>query len=174
MKDLRAEIAATQSRRMGYVKLKLALVVGLLGVGGASVLKDLDTTSLLYLVPLVSFIFDLYVMGEDFGIKRAGCFIGSSPHAPSEERFWETAAGQHRDWFSYFAGPLSSLCALVAAGIALRLSHASLSGFRAWLVVSGALVLAPFANRWLQAWQLKRFARSVAGERKKSFEGRHE
>lgn len=63
IKDLRAEIAATQLRRHQHIRAKVIFVVSLLGLGVASPLST-ETTPLLYLTTLVVLIFDLQILGE--------------------------------------------------------------------------------------------------------------
>ena len=57
--QLRAEIAAGQRRRHSFVLAKLAFVVGLLGLGAYPREGEPPPVALLYLIPLVTFIFDL-------------------------------------------------------------------------------------------------------------------
>ncbi len=133
--DLRTEIVKGQERRSAFIKLKLTFVVSLLGVGAVNLDASLRMASLLYLVPLVAFVFDLYVIGEDFGIKRAGIFIKTSPAAPPEERLWDTDVELKRDMFAYAAGPLSSFLVCIAAGIGILKSNLDVVPFWSWLVL---------------------------------------
>lgn len=154
---LRAEIAAGQARRNTFIKLKLGFVVSLLGVGSLSIDKPVKTAPLLYLVPLVAFIFDLYTMGEDFGVKRAATFLRSSSAAPPEEVRWEKEVADRRDWFSYAAGPLSSALALVAAVLGLRMADTEIPLFLPWLGVSSLFVVFLALNRPLSRFLLREF-----------------
>lgn len=156
--ELRTEINSAQERRYTYVRLKLGFVVSLLGAGTLSVVKPIDTAPLLYLVPLVAFIFDLYTMGEDFAVKRAAKFILSSHLTPSEELRWEREVDQRRDWFSYVAGSLSSGLVLVAAALGLRMTETQTLPFLPWLCVSSLFVVFVALNRPLRALQLRGFA----------------
>lgn len=127
IKTLREEILKAQDRRNSYVKQKLGFAVALLGVGSASIYGnivgvDADTSVLLYLVPLTAFVFDLYIFGEDFGIKRVGIFIKNSQSARLEEVVWETFVEGNRDWFSFLAGPLSSVLIFAASAFVLSIS----------------------------------------------------
>lgn len=165
IQDLRREIESTQARRHRYVLAKLAFVTGLLGVGLAG--KDSAATGqLLYLVPLVTFVFDLYILGEDFSIKRAGRFIRESADSPDEERTWEKAVTRTRDWFSYFAGPLSSALALVAAIFGLRLLRAGAAPVW-WIALGAIFVLVVLVHRTIQSVILNRFDQHVSDDRNK-------
>jgi len=163
IQDLRREIESTQARRHKYVLAKLAFVTGLLGVGLAG--KDsIATGQLLYLVPLVTFVFDLYILGEDFSVKRAGRFIRESAGSPDEERTWERAVIRTRDWFSYFAGPLSSALALVAAIFGLRLLKTGAAPVW-WIVLGVVFVLVVLVHRTIQSVILDRFDHHVSDDR---------
>jgi len=189
IQDLRREIESTQARRHKYVLAKLAFVTGLLGfvtglLGVGLAGKDSTATGqLLYLVPLVTFVFDLYILGEDFSVKRAGRFIRESAGSPDEERTWERAvtrtrdwfsyfAGplavtRTRDWFSYFAGPLSSALALVAAIFGLRLLKAGTVPVW-WIALGVVFVLVVLVHRLIQSVILDRFDHHVSDDRKEA------
>jgi hypothetical protein len=165
IRALRIEIADTQTRRMSYVKAKLGFLIGLLGVGAAAIKEPIPTSPLFYLVPVVAFLFDLYIMGEDFAIKRAGAFICNSPFASREERIWEETVSRHRDWFAFFAAPLSSGIALVVAARGVVIAQIATVPFIPWIVVGMAFVLVVLANRWLQAAQVSAFSKDTAETR---------
>lgn len=157
IRELRAEINASQTRRNGFVQAKLTFLVGLLGVGNLTIGNASQTSLLLYLVPIVAFIFDLYIMGEDFSIKRAGIFIAKSPYSPAEEHLWEEGVSRWKDPFVILATPLSSLVVLLAAAIGIWLSGERAIPF--WLWVSGTLALIAIVvgNRWLRQRNLRSF-----------------
>ena len=148
--QLREEIISNQGNRATFIKLKLTFVVGLLGIGSISNDGNIHTAPLLYLVPLVAFIFDLYILGEDFGIKRAGRFIKTSPAASLEEQIWEDVLDQVRDWFSYLAGPLTTFVALVAAAIGIKISQTTLLTFEWWIAASGILIIFTLLSRYFR------------------------
>ena len=146
LSQLRDEIADGQQRRAAYIKIKLSFIVGLLGVGAFSLGGPVKTSPILYLVPLVAFIFDLYILGEDFGIKRAGIFIGTSNKAPEEERIWENNLSYARDKLSFLAGPISTFASVVAAIAGLIISGQDINNylFIHWVIVALLFVLFPF------------------------------
>jgi hypothetical protein len=117
--ELRMEISAAQERRGKLGLAKLSFIVALLGFGSTNIGTGDATVFLLYLVPFVGLIFDLYILGEHFGIKRAGEFLRTSPEAPSEEVAWEEAMRSMRDRFSYAASLVSSTVVVAAAALAL-------------------------------------------------------
>lgn len=141
LRDLRNELISNQGHRATFIKLKLTFVVGLLGLGAISGSQSVTTAPLLYLVPIVALVFDLYILGEDFGIKRIGHFIKSSPAAPIEEHIWENVVDSVRDRYTYYAGPLTSLIAILAAALGIKLSDEQLLPFGWWLGTSAVLLL---------------------------------
>ncbi|MEW5949970.1 MAG: hypothetical protein AB1711_11250 [Thermodesulfobacteriota bacterium] len=157
IRDLRAEIADGQERRTAYTKLKLTFVVGMLGIGSAAIDNLIETTPLLYLVPLIAFVFDLYILGEDFGIKRAGIFIKTSPAAPSEEKLWETKVEKKRDLFAFFATPLSSLLILIAATMGIKTSKTNLLPIIPWFLFNCVFVLLISLNGVIRKRRLEKF-----------------
>lgn len=139
LKDLRAEIAATQLRRHGHIRAKMLFVVGLVGVGVASPLTT-DLSAILYLIPLVVLVFDLQILGEDFGVKRAGAFIAKCLDSPDAEKTWEKSVQKNRDAFAPWADLLGSAFVLMIAAAALwDRAHGSTT-YWAWLVLNGLVV----------------------------------
>ena len=96
---LRREIGAHQKECASMTRAKLVFVISLLGLGSSS-LGTTKTSSLLYLAPIVGYLFDLYMLGFDFGIKRAGLFMLRSPAAAPLEQRWEELVRLYRDPFS--------------------------------------------------------------------------
>ena len=119
IKELRAEILNAQGRRAAYTKQKLTFLVGLISIGSISLTK-INSSLLLSIIPVVAFIFDLWILGENFGIRRAGLFIRMSPYAPEEEKLWEEIVTGNRDLFARIAGQLSSLIILLLAAYILH------------------------------------------------------
>jgi hypothetical protein len=141
LKDLRTEIAASQQRRGSFVKMKLTAIISIFGLGSFR-FQSLPTGLLLGLVPLIVFVFDLFIIGENFGIRRAGSFILKSAVAPKEEVRWEKVAEDKRDPASGVANPVSSLIFLVIAACYLwgPLEQQRLT-YSIWLVISATLLL---------------------------------
>jgi hypothetical protein len=165
--QLRVEISEGQKRRTAFIKAKLAFVVGLLGAGAFSVKGSGATVPLLYLVPVVAFIFDLYALGEDFGIKRAGSFIQNSPAAPLEERTWEASLGKARDVLAFLANPLSTFASGAAAGVALLAGgHLNMNSSRLlsvlWLCGAALTVVFPFAYGRIKSRRLAKYNEYLA------------
>jgi len=142
LKDLRAEIMATQGRRFEFIRQKFLFVVGLLGVGSISISDQFDTLWVLYLAPLVAFSFDLYVYGEDFGVKRAGAFMRrESTEVPQNERDWEEFVNRNRDPLTKMAGTLLSLLVLLGAATGLWAGGALSPWYFLWIALNLAAII---------------------------------
>ncbi len=114
---LNEEKLQSQQRRADYNKLKISFIVGLFSIGSVE-LKNFDLALILYIIPFISICFDLYILGEDYGIKRIGGFIRQQ--LPSQiEAKWENWIGKRRDPFATTAIPLMSLLVLFACFVVL-------------------------------------------------------
>lgn len=136
LKDMRAELRKTQDKREAFIRQKFTFVIGLLGIGSIS-FGDFKTSGLLYLAPFVAFAFDLYVVGEDFGVKRIGGFLGrENSIAPNEEKEWEKFVRKNRDPFSKIAGSLLSIMVLFVSIIELWDQGSKQLFYWIWILVN--------------------------------------
>jgi hypothetical protein len=118
LKDLRLEIAASQQRRTTFVRLKLGAIIGIFGLGSIK-FDSLSAYPLLYLTPFAVLVFDLFIAGEDFAVKRAGRFLLLNPCTPKEEKRWERTVCANRDPVSTAAHLISSVVLLCAAALCI-------------------------------------------------------
>jgi hypothetical protein len=131
---LRNELVSSQQTRAALIRQKLVFIIGTLGLGTVSRSWH-DSPSMLYLVPLIATVFDLYVAGEDFGVKRAGAYLSSSSlSAAADEMAWERFAEANRDHFSRIANPLASVLALLGAAGVLWLTERESGIYWLWLL----------------------------------------
>jgi hypothetical protein len=154
--NLRSEILQAQNRRADLVKQKLTFVSAAIGLGSIK-FGELDTSLLLYVAPFVALAFDLYITGEDFGIKRGGAFLGreKSPAEP-EEKLWENFVCLNRDGFSVIAGPLPSILVVVGALTLLVTKHGLAAQHGAWFALCfvlfvGLAIFGQVRNKRLRA-----------------------
>jgi hypothetical protein len=119
LKHLQDEKLKTQAARSGYVTQKLAYATSLLALGS---LKSgyADLSLLLYLVPFLSIVFDLYILGEDYSVKRIGAFLGGAS-TDELENLWEDWVSDNRDPFAPLAIPILTTLLALAAFFALSL-----------------------------------------------------
>ena len=158
--DLRKEILGAQQTRYKHTQQKLLFVIGLLGVGKA-VLQPSDFFYVVYLAPIVSFIFDLYIAGENFGIRRIGLFILWCEKAPKEERYWEFLLPKNRDPFASVAGPIESFAVLVISILFVMSLNRPEIEIRIWIAVILVFVVLIFAKSFVLNKRLDEFKVSL-------------
>jgi len=133
---LREEKLNAQQARSAYTQRKLAYGAALLGIGALSFQQlNLNLNPVLYLVPFVAAAFDLYILGEDYSVKRIGAYLEA--HSLPSEQDWERWVSANRDPFALIAMPiLSTLMALGAAVIIWIASGGHVPApFWPWLIV---------------------------------------
>lgn len=91
---LREEKLKQQDRRASYVRLKFTFVIGLFSIAATLTnLKPEDgmfyVYGLLYIAPLVSVLFDFYILGGDFAVKRIRTFLNEQDDAGNGEKVWD-------------------------------------------------------------------------------------
>ena len=84
----------------------------------------------------------MYIIGEDFGIKRAGGFLKSKDSdSPENEKKWEKFVKENRDPFSFSAKPLLSALVLLVASAFLYSSYKNRIFFWAWIIINVVILL---------------------------------
>jgi hypothetical protein len=157
--ELRKEIMDSQERRGKIVRLKLTFISSFFGLGSLDKFAlnnfSLQFEYLFYIIPIIALIFDLYIMGEDFGIKRAAKFIKDRPETPKVEKDWENAVNVKRDSFSYIAFILSAFLILgICVYIVYPRGNSSGTLFWSWLAISSLTIWVnvfykPIRNKFL-------------------------
>lgn len=116
IEHLHNEKISAQETRSKYVIKKLVFATVLLGAGSSNI-SNYDFEALLYIVPFLAIVFDLYILGEDYGIKRLGIFLKETTTVSLEEK-WEIWVHDNRDKFSAISMPfLTSLICVSAYSI---------------------------------------------------------
>ncbi len=147
--DLRQELMSTQSARLKLTLQKLIFITGLLAVGGTMPSPKPEMNPLL-LAPLVAIIFDLFIEGENFGIRRIGIFLKLISAVPKTESIWETVLNMrrpnktklgkyfpkylHRDIFAHWANPIATLTVYTITIIYILHNRADLKIFAYWYI----------------------------------------
>ncbi len=121
---LRKEIEETQKRRHDFILKKFTFGGTLLGLGSLSipVSNEISITllPLLYIVPLLAVAYDIYIVAEDYGIKRAGAFLRLNKDCTEEaERLWEAFVNDHDRSLAPFGYFTVTMTFLIAAGLLL-------------------------------------------------------
>jgi hypothetical protein len=117
IRHLHAEKLTAEEARTNFTLRKLTYVTALLGLGSLEIdvgqvtaTGALNLGALLYLAPLVALASDLYILAEDYSVKRIGAFLGKNSPDPLEHS-WEEWVAINRDQFAPFA--MSGLTTLV-------------------------------------------------------------
>lgn len=135
IKHLREEKLKAQETRSSYTQKKLAYVTALLGIGVLGI-EQFDLNPVLYLVPFVAAAFDLYILAEDYSVKRIGAYLQVRSSAPVEED-WEDWVGRNRDPFALVAMPILSTLMLAGAAVIIWITSGGSvpTLYWPWLVV---------------------------------------
>ena len=118
LKRIHDEKMESQKRRADFNIKKFVFIGALFTVGAAKLPGEVDLTLTLYIVPFISFCFDLYILGEDYGIKRMGSFVRQN-YKDAMDSTWEEWVGERRDPFATFAVPLLSTIVLFSCSAIL-------------------------------------------------------
>jgi hypothetical protein len=131
IKHLHAEKLKAEKARTEYTLRKLAYATTLLGLGSLNIdfgriigagnatpAGNIHLGLLLYLAPWVALASDLYILAEDYSVKRFGAFLWkNSPDVL--ERGWEEWVSENRDPFGPVAMPVLTTVLLIAAALIL-------------------------------------------------------
>lgn len=139
---LREEIIETQKGRSKLVAQKFTFVISSLGIGSISSVA-FSASALAFFAPIIASVFDLYIAGADYGIKRAGGFLGrEGATTTDEEKVWESRVKRYPDPFSKVAGPMLSTLVLIAAILILYNNYHFEPYFIPWACLSVLLNVA--------------------------------
>jgi len=127
----------SQKRRAEFNIRKFIFVGALFTLGAAKLPNEIDLTLILYIVPAISICFDLFILGEDYGIKRIGGFIRCHC-ADTFDATWEAWVGKRRDPFATFAVPILTLIVLVSSVAVMWPSQKEFAWFWVWLIFNVA------------------------------------
>ncbi len=96
---LREEKLMQQDRRSAYIRAKFTFVIGLFGFVAALNSGKQDELSwlsrLVYLIPFVAVLFDLYILGGEFAVKRIRGFLSAYDENMESEKLWDKHL---KDW----------------------------------------------------------------------------
>ncbi len=146
--SLNEEKLQAQERRAQFTIRKLAFVGALFAAGTVKLPQGIELTLVLYIVPFISIAFDLYVLGEDYGIKRMGAFVLKQLDTEIEAE-WERYVAQRRDPFTNTARSFLSLLVMIACAVVLWQSAPSLLPFGIWIASNllAIIIMAWYARR---------------------------
>jgi hypothetical protein len=147
--DLRKELISTQDSRLKLTLQKLAFITGLFAVGGIFSFDDPKLNPFL-LTPIFAIIYDMFIEGENFGIRRIGNFLKLINKVPPTERIWETVLNMrkankfgkffpiylHRDIFVTIANPLATCIIYTIALLYVNYKWDLLKSFAWWYIIA--------------------------------------
>ncbi len=113
--QLNKEKEQAQNLRADFIKRKLAFVVGLFGLGSINI-NSISFFQVLYIIPFISIGFDVYILVEDFKVKRIGEFIKRKAGVVSE---WEKWVSNHKNPYAVWAAPLFTLITTIGSCLIL-------------------------------------------------------
>jgi hypothetical protein len=143
VKHIHQEKLKAQEARTTFTLRKLAYATALLSLGSLDAdigqiigAGPIDLSALLYLAPWAALAFDLYILAEDYSVKRFGEFLKA--HSPDPmEKAWENWVSENRDPYAPFA--MSALTTLVWLGAVVVIwagESATLPVFVLWSVLT--------------------------------------
>ena len=150
LKRMHEEKLASQKRRADFNIHKFIFIGALFTAGVAKLPKEIDLSLVLYIIPFISLCFDLFILGEDYGIKRIGGFIRSN-FQDSIDSTWEDWVGVRRDPFATFAVPILSIVVLVCCSAILWKEESKNYWFWIWLcVIFCSVIFLYFYSQYLR------------------------
>jgi hypothetical protein len=115
LEQLNKEKEQAQNLRADFVKRKLVFVVGLFGIGSINI-ETLSFFQVLFIIPFISIGFDIYILVEDFKVKRIGEFIKNQGGDVSE---WEMWVASHKNPYAIWAAPLFTIITTIGSSLIL-------------------------------------------------------
>jgi len=149
LKHLRSEKLKAEETRTTYTLRKLAYTTTLLGLGSLNIdigqvtgtgnitaVGNIHLGLLLYLAPWVALAFDLYILAEDYSVKRFGVFLWeNSPDVL--EQGWEEWVSENRDPFAPIAMPALTTLLLIGASLIIWIGGSAEGPiFWGWLILT--------------------------------------
>jgi hypothetical protein len=113
-KILQQEKLQLQSQRFKYVITKLSFVSGLLGVGLLK-LKQLNFVELFLIIPLLCIIYDLYIYGADYTVKKIGAFLMRSKDISQAAKDWHKEISLSQNYSAFIANHLITLIVTISS-----------------------------------------------------------
>jgi len=89
-----------QTHRYNYISKKIAFIVSLFGLSSLNI-NTVSFYEVLYLIPFISLGFDIYILNEDFKIKRIGEFL----------KINESISTKWENWVVKYKNPYASIAA---------------------------------------------------------------
>lgn len=116
---LRDDMLQTKQRRFQYQLAKVTSLGSLVGIG-ALLIKDVMLTMFFYVIPFISFAFDLLIFAESFNLKRMTKFICEEKKDRKDAEFrWEEFVKRNPGKLASIGNYLLTLIAVIGSFIIL-------------------------------------------------------
>lgn len=125
MKYLYEEKNIHKNHRFQLIQRKLFFIGALLGISSLHPLNscyDINFMALSYLVPIMAIAYDIFILAEDFKVKRVGAFLSKEKiKICQDERQWEAFVKNNREPLAaYGTVLLTGLASAVAVMLILK------------------------------------------------------
>ncbi len=157
LESLRAEILANQERRFAYVKLKLGFIFAVLGISGVASIQFESVRVAALLAPVIALVFDLYIISEDYSVKRIGVFFARMVTSSNLANLWETLLPKHRDPFTQFAAPISTSLAVLPGIFVLGFPDERTFYFYTYVVFASIAIASTVAYEYIKLYKVRKF-----------------
>lgn len=118
MKYLYEEKNLHKNHRFLFIQRKLLFIGTLLGFSSLSLLNnglDINFSRMVYLVPLIAIAFDIFILAEDFKVKRVGAFLSMMCQICPDEEKWECFVFKNREPLAAYGTVLLTILAFLAS-----------------------------------------------------------
>jgi len=166
--DLRKQIMQSQDRRFNFIRQKSTFVISFLGIGSISFVSlsiDMKIWILLYLAPIIALVYDFYIIGESFNIKRMGVFIRECPKAPFEEGLWEICISKNRPVMPKIGMMVSTILVLLAAMLVLWIYEKVNIIYILWVIINFSTLFVLWQADKQNNKKIKNFENCIIKER---------
>lgn len=124
MKCLYEEKKIHKDHRFLFVQRKLLFIGTLLGISSLRILNPglaIDLDKIVYLIPFIAIAYDIFILAEDFKIKRIGFFLLEKCKFCEEETNWENFVKINREPLAAYGTVLLTVLAFLASVVILIL-----------------------------------------------------
>lgn len=115
IEQLQKEKEICQSSRQNFILKKLTFIATLFGVSSIN-FAQLSFYEILYIIPVIALGYDIYILTEDFKIKRIGEFLRTQE---SEMQAWENWVAAHPNRYASPAAPFFTFITIAGSGMLL-------------------------------------------------------
>lgn len=155
LNNLYEEKLKHKEHRMNYVVKKFLFTISLFALGSSRI-PPINLSPLLYLIPFVALVCDLFIFAENFKVKRIGIFVqkyclSSCP----DEKKWELLVNDFREPLGFFASLVLTFIVLIASTLMVLETISDYRVFIFWCPLSVVATAYSFYYAWAAEKKLK-------------------